>query len=201
MASVLLLFAHPAFHKSRVNKILIESVGGLDNVTIHDLYEEYPDFNIDAAREQELLESHDILIMQFPFFWYAPPALLKEWEDIVLEHGWAYGSTGKALEGKKLFCTISTGGSSQVYSKGAKRFTIRQLLAPIEKLSQLCHMDFLPPFTVHGTHLLKEEDIREHAERYRRFVFALSSEKLDCSKLEKLDTIDENADKLILKAL
>lgn len=29
--------------------------------------------------------------MQHPFYWYSTPALLKEWQDLVLEHGWAYG--------------------------------------------------------------------------------------------------------------
>ena len=59
-------------------------------VTVHDLYEAYPDFDIDA--EQRLLEAHDIVIFQQPFYWYSVPPLIKQWCDLVLEHGWAYGS-------------------------------------------------------------------------------------------------------------
>ena len=47
---VLILFAHPALHKSRVNRRLAAAVRHLEGVTFHDLYEEYPDFNIDVAR-------------------------------------------------------------------------------------------------------------------------------------------------------
>jgi glutathione-regulated potassium-efflux system ancillary protein KefG len=73
---VLILFAHPAFQKSRVNRRLIAAVRNMENVTINDLYEEYPDFFVNIKREQELLLSHDIIIFQHPLYWYSCPALL-----------------------------------------------------------------------------------------------------------------------------
>ena len=97
MAKVLILFAHPALEKSRVNKRLIRAVENIDNITLHDLYEEYPDFDVDIKREQKLLTEHEVIILHHPFYWYSTPALLKQWEDLVLEHGWAYGSKGKRL--------------------------------------------------------------------------------------------------------
>ncbi|MCU7375699.1 NAD(P)H-dependent oxidoreductase [Paucibacter sp. O1-1] len=69
-------------------------------MTINDLYANYPDFLIDVAREQQLCESHDVIIFQHPFYWYSTPAIVKEWLDLVLEHGWAYGKTGTALKDK-----------------------------------------------------------------------------------------------------
>ena len=98
---VLILFAHPALEKSRVNRRLSAAVSSLPGVTFHDLYEAYPDFDVDVRREQELLGSHDLVVLQHPFFWYSIPPLLKQWIDLVLEHGWAYGSEGKALVGKE----------------------------------------------------------------------------------------------------
>ena len=53
-------------------------------------------------REQELLLQHKIIVWQHPFYWYSSPALLKEWIDLVLEHGWAYGRKGDMLKGKKV---------------------------------------------------------------------------------------------------
>ncbi|MFC1584745.1 NAD(P)H-dependent oxidoreductase [Fibrobacterota bacterium] len=194
---ILILFAHPALQKSRVNKVLAQAVSGLEGVTFHDLYEEYPDFNIDPAREQELLRQHDIIIIQFPFLWYSPPSIVKEWEDIVLEHGWAYGSRGVVLREKKLLCVLSTGGGEAAYRKGSKRFTIRQLLAPLERSAYLCGMEYLPPFAVHGTHLLQDEDIRAHGERYRRLVYALSSGKANYQKLSKLENLNSNLDAVL----
>ena len=56
---VLILFAHPALQKSRVNRRLRQEVMDLPGVTFHDLYEAYPQLDVDAAREQALLEAHD----------------------------------------------------------------------------------------------------------------------------------------------
>jgi glutathione-regulated potassium-efflux system ancillary protein KefG len=194
---VLILFAHPATQKSRVNIILANAVRRLEGVTLHDLYEAYPDFSIDTKREQQLLLEHDIIVMQFPFFWYSTPALLKEWEDIVLEHGWAYGSKGTALRGKKIMCALSTGGGEKAYQKGGNRFTIRQLLAPLERSATLCGMVFLPPYVVHGTHSLTSQDIKNRAEEYSRLIGALSEGKVNYSKAVKLECCNSYLDRII----
>ena len=111
MASrVLILFAHPALEKSRVNRRLIAAVQDLENVTINDLYEQYPDFYIHVKREQELLLSHDVIVFQHPFYWYSCPALVKQWEDLVLQYGFAYGKEGTKLKGKWVLTAITTGG-------------------------------------------------------------------------------------------
>ena len=92
MKNILILFAHPRYEKSRVNKALLEVLHGQDGITVHDLYEIYPDFNIDTAREQELLLAHQIIVWHYPLFQYGPPAMVKQWMDLVLEHGWAHGA-------------------------------------------------------------------------------------------------------------
>src|SRR5688572_21430172 len=97
---VLILFAHPRFEHSEVNKVLIRSIESEPEITVHDLYEEYPDFNIDIQKEKELLRDHDIVIWHHPLYWYSAPPLLKQWIDLVLEYGWAYGPGGDALSGK-----------------------------------------------------------------------------------------------------
>jgi glutathione-regulated potassium-efflux system ancillary protein KefG len=180
MKRILILFAHPALESSRVNRLLIRGVRDLPGVTFHDLYEEYPDFNIDVSREQSLLVDHDILVLQHPLFWYSTPALLKEWQDLVLEHGWAYGSEGHMLAGKSVLSVLTTGGRESAYqSEGHNRFTIRQFLAPVEQTFRLCGMDYLPPFVVHGTHGITPERVRGHAEDYRRLLEALRDDRLD----------------------
>jgi glutathione-regulated potassium-efflux system ancillary protein KefG len=52
MDKVLILFAHPRLEKSRVNRMLIKHIPKRDNITFHDLYENYPDFNIDIEYEK-----------------------------------------------------------------------------------------------------------------------------------------------------
>lgn len=193
MKRVLILFAHPALEKSRVNRHLARAVRDLDGVTFRDLYELYPEFDVDVEREQTLLEEHDVIVLQHPFYWYSTPALIKEWEDLVLEYGWAYGEGGTALEGKRLMCAISAGGDEAAYcSEGYNRFTIRQLLTPLEQTARLCGMEFVPPFVVHGTHALGEREILVCAEEYRRVVAALRDERLDPRALRGLQRINRD---------
>ena len=62
-----------------------------EEYTIHELYKEYPDSNINIKREQKLVESHQNLVFQFPIFNFSSPSLLKKWIDAVLICGWFYG--------------------------------------------------------------------------------------------------------------
>jgi glutathione-regulated potassium-efflux system ancillary protein KefG len=189
---ILILFAHPAMEKSRVNLHLVEAVKDLEGVYFHDLYQEYPDFHFDIDREQELLLQHDIIIFHHPFFWYSTPAILKEWQDLVLEHGWAYGSQGNALKGKIFINVITTGGKELAYhTEGYNRYTIRQLLAPIEQTANLCKMVFLPPFIVHGTHTITPEDISQYKADYVALIQALQENRIDTDTARKLDRIND----------
>lgn len=166
---ILVLFAHPAVERSRVNRELARGLDLLEGVTFHDLYEAYPDFDIDVKREQALLLQHEVIVFQHPLFWYSTPALLKQWEDLVLEHGWAYGRHGTALYGKKVLSAITAGGSEAAYQHdGYHRSTIEELLLPIEKTANLCGMDYLAPFVIYGTHQMSAEQINQHASEYRR---------------------------------
>jgi glutathione-regulated potassium-efflux system ancillary protein KefG len=168
---VLILFAHPMPRKSRVNRVLASNVRNLDGVTFHDLYEAYPDFDIDVEREKALLGEHDAIVFQHPFYWYSAPALVKEWLDLVLEYGWAYGEKGTALKGKLWQQAITTGGPADAYqSSGYNRFSIRQLLAPFEQTANLCSMAFQEPFVIHGVLPLSRSQIEAEALRYRALI-------------------------------
>jgi glutathione-regulated potassium-efflux system ancillary protein KefG len=179
MAKVLILFAHPALEKSRVHACMIRHLRSLSGITFHDLYEVYPDFDVDVKKEQKLLLEHDIIILQHPFYWYSAPAIIKQWLDLVLEHNWAYGSEGKMLRGKHILNAISCGGRKEAYSaEGRNRYTIPQLLAPFEQTARLCGMIYMPPFVVHGTHRLKKEDIELHAVQYEQLLIALTADRI-----------------------
>ena len=164
---ILILFAHPLFEKSNANRALVNHIPKSDHITFHDLYEEYPDFDIDIKREQQLLLAHDIIIWHHPMYWYSCPPLLKQWIDLVLEHGWAYGKRGRNLIGKPIFQVITTGGDMKNYCKtGSDRFTIPDLLEPFNQTAEVCYMDYLPPFVVHGTHNMSEENYDKNGRRY-----------------------------------
>jgi len=181
MRRVLILFAHPVLERSRVNRRLVDAVRGLDGVRIHDLYEEYPTLAIDVRREQALLLEHDVYVFQHPFYWYSAPAILKEWQDLVLEHGWAYGEGGTKLRGKLTFNALTTGGPASAYQKsGYNRFSVRELLAPWDQTAHLCGMRFLAPFAVHSAlRVASDADVADNRERYVRLIEAIRDDRLD----------------------
>lgn len=193
MSRVLVLFAHPAYEKSRINRRLVEALAGLDDVTVHDLYEAYPDFQIDVPAEQARLVGHDVLVLHHPFYWYSAPALVKEWLDLVLEHGFAYGSKGHALDDKIMLNATTTGGPEAAYQVGGRnRFTMRQLLAPFDQTAYLCRMRYLAPFVVHGSLRLEApEAMRELQAQYRAVITALRDGTLDLDRAAAAERITD----------
>ena len=192
---VLILFAHPALHRSRVNRPLLNGVQDLEGVTVHDLYASYPDFDIDVPREQDLLRSHDVIVLHHPFYWYSSPALLKQWMDLVLEYGFAFGAHGTELRGKALMSVLSTGGDKTIYRKdGLHGHTLREFLIPFEKTAHLCHMAYLPPFVVSGTHRLTAADIQQHAQDYREVLNIVKDESMDRERMLTFEYFNDALD-------
>ena len=101
MSKIFVVVAQPNIEASIANKTIVEKFQKLHpDAEIEELYKLYPDFKIDVKKEQEKLVKADVIILQFPMFWYNAPALMRQWFESVLEHDFAYGSKGKALEGK-----------------------------------------------------------------------------------------------------
>jgi glutathione-regulated potassium-efflux system ancillary protein KefG len=193
---ILVLFAHPALQKSRINKALIKDIHKIDGVTFHDLYQAYPEFDIDVEIEKKLMVDHQVVIFHHPLFWYSTPAILKEWQDLVLEHGWAYGSKGDALREKLFFNVLTSGGRREAYGgDGHNHKNLRTLLSPIEQTATLCKMIYLPPFAVQGTHSINPEDIEKYREKYHLLLTSLRDDKIDISKAKTLDYLNDYFDK------
>ena len=135
MKKSLVILAHSNLNNSRVNKRWKEELEKYeDKILIHDLYKEYPDWNINVSKEQILLESHENIIIQFPFYWYSSPPLLKKWIDEVFTYNWAYGddeTISYKLKDKKIGLAITVGGPEKEYKKdGIVSHTVDELLLP-----------------------------------------------------------------------
>ena len=144
MSSILMIVAHPNIESSIGNKTIVEHFKSLHpEAKIDELYKLYPDFKIDVKKEQEKLLKADFIILQFPYFWYNAPALLRKWFEDVLEHGFAYGSKGKALQGKKLIVSFTTGSPVETYKEGGmQNFTLEDLTKGFHQLANLCSMNW-----------------------------------------------------------
>ncbi|OBT10052.1 glutathione-regulated potassium-efflux system ancillary protein KefG [Vibrio sp. UCD-FRSSP16_10] len=167
---VLVIYAHPEPNSSVANLRMINEISSLPNVTVHDLYAEYPDFFIDVAIEQQRLLEHDVIVFQHPMFLYSCPSLLKEWMDRVLDKGFAFGSQC-ALSGKYWRSVITTGGQKSAFSpQGYNKYPLEQILQPFELTAALCRMEWFEPLILYWSRAISDAERDAHACQYRQWL-------------------------------
>ncbi|MFL9878461.1 NAD(P)H-dependent oxidoreductase [Herbaspirillum rhizosphaerae] len=165
---ILILYAHPGGEHSYTNRTMIEAARSLPQVRVHDLYECYPDFHIDVEYEQAQLHEADLVVLHHPIHWYSMPALQKEWIDLVLQRGWAFGPGGDALHGKDFWLVATTGGDADAYQAGGRHgHPFSDFLPPYQQTARLCGMRWQTPNILHGAHHLSKEALIMHAANYR----------------------------------
>jgi len=199
MQRVLVLFAHPGQRYSQTNCELSRTAAALDGITFVDLYAEYPRFKIDIDKEQQRLLAHDVIVFQFPIYWYSAPSLLKEWQDLVLEYGFAYGPGGDKLAGKTCLLAMTAGAPEDSYREGATNgFSLRTLLSPLQQTIHFCQMENLPPYVLFSSLTASEQGrSEEHARGYQQLLSALRDERFDMTAAQSIELL--SADNLPLR--
>jgi len=160
---LLVLYAHGAPHRSRVNRRLADAARMVDGVFVHDLYETYPDCYIDVARERALVAQAEVLVFLHPFQWYGMPALMKEWVDSVLHDGWQHGPHGGPCQGKGYWLVTSTGSLEAEFAAGERHGRpFGHYLAPFEQIAAVCGMRWIVPHVLHGAHAVGADALDAH---------------------------------------
>jgi len=173
MPTTLVINGHRNPNDSIFGRALFLAASALPQVTTHTLITTYPDFKINGANERELLSKHNNIVLQFPFYWYSCPAIVKEWLDETLSRGWAYGG-GQALAGKKLLVAVTTGGPEKVYQhEGTNSFTVEEFLRPFLQTANLCGMQWKEPFVMYGVRYLDDDSIANYCANYQDRIVAL----------------------------
>jgi putative NADPH-quinone reductase len=164
---ILIVLAHPNYGASVANKAFIESLANASNVTVHNIYEAYPDGKIDVKKEQDLIDSHERVIFQFPTYWFNVPGFLKVWMDEVLAYGWAFGPDAAALAGKEMGVATTTGGLREAYQlDGDRGFTVPQFLLPVVESIKYCSANFIGHAVLHNAFNVTPESLAEAKESY-----------------------------------
>jgi NAD(P)H dehydrogenase (quinone) len=110
----------------------------------------------DVAREIEKIRAADQVILHFPIWWFAPPAVLKGWFDRVFLHG-ALHSVDQRFDsglfrGKRVLFCVTTGASAAESGPGGKEGDIRLLLWPVAQTLRYLGFSVCQPELVHGVH-------------------------------------------------
>jgi NAD(P)H dehydrogenase (quinone) len=143
---------------------------------------------LDVAAEQEKLLWADMLILQFPLWWFSMPATMKGWVERVYAYGFAYGVGEHSdkrwgdrygegvLAGKRAMLIVTTGGWQEHYAARGINGPIEDLLFPIHHgILYYPGYDVLPPFLVHNADRLDEAGFRRVAEELRQRMRTLAT--------------------------
>jgi glutathione-regulated potassium-efflux system ancillary protein KefG len=191
MARLIVYYAHPGHKHSHANRNMARTAARVDGITFVDLYAEYPRFDIHVRAEQQRLLDHDLILLQFPVFWYSTPSILKEWQDLVLEHGFAYGKDGDKLTGKRMMLAVTGAGPEHAYThKGYQHYPLRTFLTPLEQTARLCGMRFPAPYVLYASLLAPNAGLVEpHVDGYRQLLEAIRDDRYDFDAAETMDVI------------
>ncbi len=173
---LLIVYAHPQHPRSIANRRLLDAVRDLPGVTLHSLYDRYPDFSIDVAAEQAALSAAHTVVWQHPTYWYGAPALLTLWLERVLTRGYAYGPGGSALVGKRVLWVTTTGNLADQLERGELGAMTSDDFAPhLRFTAQFCGMTWLSPIVVHRAHRIGDAALDQAAARYRQRLQQLAA--------------------------
>ena len=186
MKNTLIIIGHPNFDTSVTSKTIVATLSLTkefenNKLIIKNLASLFSNSKIDVQAEQEALLWADTIVLQFPFYWYSVPGILKTWIDEVFQYGFAYGRTGDKLKNKHLLLSLSTGGPQEAYTQGGRNnFEIEQLLYPLKQTSNLIGTKWEEPIVsfamvnIPGIDIDKtviEQKATEHAQKlYQRIL-------------------------------
>jgi NAD(P)H dehydrogenase (quinone) len=113
---------NPEFFKQQIDEMHATEVGG---------------FAPDVEAELRKMEMCDLMISQFPLWWFGLPGILKGWADRVFAMGRTYGGErfyeNGVFKGKRALLSLTTGGPEGVYQKGGWNGDIHAILRPVQR--------------------------------------------------------------------
>lgn len=162
MKKVLVVVGHTDINNDSVaNKTIMEEFHRrMPDAALDILCELYPDYKIDVEAEQRKLVDADVIVLQFPVFWYSQPSLMHKWMEETFRHGFSHGSKGKALVGKKLIASFTTGAPAEAYSAdGPMGHSLEDIVMPaIDGTARLTGMQLMPPVYTCGVSYASRSD-------------------------------------------
>ncbi len=171
----LIILAHPDFEQSTANKTIVETLQNkVKDLEVRNIHQLYPNYQINVAEEQAALLRHELIILQYPMYWFNMPAILKLWFDEVFTYQFAYGSKGDKLKDKKLLTSLTIGQVEQNYSDYDVDI-INHLHEPVKLSTLYSQMQYLTPIVLYGVSPVTSEqnDIQAKAKQHSEKLVAL----------------------------
>jgi NAD(P)H dehydrogenase (quinone) len=108
----------------------------------------------DVAREAERILWADLVILQFPLWWFGPPAILKGWMDRCFVYGGLYTGARRhddgPCRGKRALMCVTTGSSEAACSPDGREGDTRLLLWPSLYALRYLGFTIVQPTIIYG---------------------------------------------------
>ncbi|CAH2284194.1 ribosyldihydronicotinamide dehydrogenase [quinone] [Pelobates cultripes] len=141
----------------------------------------------DILKEQEKVKVADLIIFQFPLYWYSFPAIMKGWIDRVFVQGFAFDFPGcydtGLLKDKLALLSFTTGGTEEMFSKDGMRGDIRYLLWPMQHgIMHFCGFKVLAPQITYAPEYVGDEKRKNMLLLWARRLEAIWDERpIECT--------------------
>ncbi|CAM4592537.1 unnamed protein product [Lepidochelys kempii] len=141
----------------------------------------------DLIEEQRKVQVADLVIFQFPLYWFSMPAIMKGWIDRVLVQGFAHNFPqcydDGLLKNKLALLSFTTGGDEEMFSKGGVSGDIRYLLWPIQHgIMHFCGFKVLAPQICFAPKYVTEEKRKEMLTSWAQRLKTIWEEKpINCT--------------------
>lgn len=128
-------------------------------------------FVTELQDEMDKVTRSNLLIFQFPIWWLGMPAILKGWVDRVFAVGRAYGGgryfDGGFFRGRRAMCSVTVGGSKEVYSERSVYAEVEDILFPIHRgIFAFTGFSVIEPFVVYGANRIGHDEQKKYLDRY-----------------------------------
>lgn len=138
-------------------------------------------FSSEIESEIQKIEWCDLMIWQFPLWWFGLPAVLKGWVDRVFAMGRTYGRDhiyeNGVFRGKRALLSLTTGGPEEAYRQGGFNGDIAAILRPVHRgMLQFVGFDVLSPQIVYGPVHMTDDERKRHIAVYAARLQRISEE-------------------------
>ena len=164
-SKILVISGHPHLENSNVNKVILKELEKHfgEQISIRRLDKLYPDYQINIKAEQEAIKNADFIVLQFPFYWYSTPAILKKWIDDVLYDYFPGNKLSGEFKDKVLIASVTIGGSEKRYSSPYK--TVETYLIPLQETFEIIGAQWVSPVYSFGA-VPSNKKLSETAEKH-----------------------------------
>lgn len=171
LKKTLVLFAHPFLEFSVNNKELTNFYERHQHYTFRDLYEDYPDFHIQAFRERKRIVNYDRYIFHFPLIWFGMPPLLRLWLDEVVDGNWLKDSTLNPFFEKEIYILVTTRSKERSFGKTGKHgYSVEELISGLIVTLKIFNANLKSIYVVYESENLSKKDIVLHKQKFAEIL-------------------------------